>query len=67
MSKITHSTPLSNNFRMIAEWEGSSKIWILWPERPDNWRDNATPAQYIFAEIANKLSKYRQVIMGVSS
>ncbi len=66
MSKITYSTPLNSGFRMVAEWEGSSKIWILWPERPDNWRDNAIPAQYIFAEIANKLSKYRQIIMGVS-
>lgn len=66
MSKISYSTPLEDGFRMIAEWEGSKKVWMLWPERIDNWRDNAVPAQKKFAEVANMIAKHRPMVVGVS-
>jgi agmatine deiminase len=34
---------------MPAEFERHSGCWMLWPERPDNWRDGAKPAQAVFA------------------
>ena len=32
------STPAKDGFRMPAEFERHSGCWMLWPERPDNWR-----------------------------
>ncbi|KAI3918912.1 hypothetical protein MKW98_017360 [Papaver atlanticum] len=45
-------------YRMPAEWEPHSQCWIGWPERPDNWRDNAVPAQRVFADVATALAKF---------
>ena len=39
------STPAKDGFRMPAEFERHSGCWMLWPERPDNWRVRAQPAQ----------------------
>lgn len=52
---------------MPAEWEPHAGTWMLWPERPDNWRDNALPAQRAFAAVAAAISKYEPVTMGVSA
>ncbi len=67
MAKILDTSPLEDGFRMVAEWEGYKRVWLLWPERPDNWRDNAIPAQKRFAEVANTISIYRNVTVGVHS
>ena len=52
---------------MPAEWEAHKQIWMLWPERPDNWRDGAKPAQREFADIAIAISEFTPVTMGVSA
>ncbi len=39
---------------------------MLWPERPDNWRDAAQPAQSAFAALAVALSQFEPVTVGVS-
>ena len=36
---------------MPAEFERHAGCWMLWPERPDNWREGAKPAQAVFARI----------------
>lgn len=66
MSKILKTTPRHDGFRMLAEWEYESQVWLLWPERPDVWRKNALYAQKTFAELANYLSDFRQVVVGVT-
>jgi len=38
-------------FRFPAEWEPQKQTWIGWPERLDNWHENAKPAQIIFEEV----------------
>ncbi len=40
---------------------------MLWPERPDNWRDGAKPAQAVFAAIATAISAGEPVTVGVSA
>lgn len=40
---------------------------MLWPERKDNWRLNAEPAQMCFAKVARAISEFEPVYMGVSS
>ena len=52
---------------MPAEWEPHAGTWMLWPERPDTWRDNAAPAQRAFAAVAAAIAKSEPVTMGVSA
>jgi len=40
---------------------------MLWPERPDNWRDGAAPAQGAYAAVAAAIAKSEPVTMGVSA
>jgi agmatine deiminase len=40
---------------------------MLWPERPDNWREGAKPAQRAFAEVARTIARFEAVTMGVSA
>lgn len=52
MPKQLNSTPRVDGFRMPAEWEPHLGCWMLWPERSDNWRNGAKPAQHAFAAVA---------------
>lgn len=66
MSKKINSYPIDDNFSMPAEFEAHEASWLIWPERVDNWRNNAEPAQKAYAELANKISQFEKVYMGVS-
>ena len=61
------STPVKDGFRMPAEFERHSGCWMLWPERSDNWREGAKPAQAVFAAIATAISAGEPVTVGVSA
>ena len=52
MSQLLTTTPRADGFRMPAEWEPHAGCWMLWPERSDNWRGGAKPAQHAFATVA---------------
>lgn len=62
-----HSTPRADGFRMPAEWEPHAQTWMLWPERPDNWRLGAKPAQAAFAAVARAIARFEPVTVGVSA
>ena len=49
MTATLKTTPARDGFRMPAESEPHAGCWMLWPERPDNWRRKAQPAQAAFA------------------
>ena len=51
---------------MPAEFAPHAGCWMLWPERPDNWRLGAQPAQLAFAEVAAAIARFEPVTMGVS-
>lgn len=59
--RILNSTPKQDGFRMPGEFEPQEKIYMLWPERPDNWRDGAKPAQKAFAEVAKAIRRFERV------
>ena len=59
------SIPARDGFRMPAEFERHSGCWMLWPERPDNWRAGAKPAQAVFAAVAEAISLGEPVSVGV--
>lgn len=62
-----HSTPRADGFSMPAEWAPHSQTWMLWPERPDNWRLGGKPAQAAFAEVARAIAAFEPVTVGVSA
>ena len=66
MSALLTTTPASDGFRMPAEFEPHAGCWMLWPERPSNWRMGAKPAQAAFAAVASAIATAEPVTVGVS-
>ena len=67
MSAATlESTPNADHFRMPGEFEPHTGCWMIWPERPDNWRQGAAPAQAAFAAVAEAIAAAEPVTVGVS-
>ena len=64
--KRLKSTPHKDGYRMPGEFEKHSGTYIIWPQRPDNWRNGGKPAQKVFAEVANVIAKYEPVTMLVN-
>src|SRR5262245_22907078 len=52
---------------MPGEFERHAGCWMLWPERPDNWRERAAPAQEAFAQVAAAIARFEPVSVGVSA
>ncbi|KAM0881332.1 hypothetical protein ACQ4PT_033014 [Festuca glaucescens] len=67
MVKVMAGCPAKMGFRMPAEWEPHEQCWMGWPERPDNWRENAGPARIIFARTAIAISKFEPVTICASA
>ncbi|ESR54092.1 hypothetical protein CICLE_v10020592mg [Citrus x clementina] len=62
-----NGTPALHGYLMPAEWEPHSQCWMGWPERPDNWRDDALHAQTVFAKVATAISKFEPVTVCASA
>ena len=67
MSRTLVTTPLADGFAMPAEYAPHAGCWMLWPERPDNWREGAPPAQAAFAAVASAIARFEPVTVGVSA
>jgi agmatine deiminase len=52
---------------MPAEFERHAGCWMLWPERTDNWRAGAKPAQAAFTAVAQAIAASEPVTVGVSA
>lgn len=61
------STPRQDGYYMPAEWAPHSQTWMLWPERPDNWRYGAKLAQKAYADVAEAIARFEPLTMGVSN
>jgi agmatine deiminase len=66
MPRTLTTTPIEDGFWMPGEFEPHAGTWMLWPERPDNWREDAAPAQQAFAAVAAAISQFEPVTVGVS-
>jgi len=51
---------------MPAEWAHHSGCWLIWPERPDNWRQGGKPAQAAFTAVATAIATTEPVTVAVS-
>lgn len=59
-------TPVQDGFRMPGEFEDQAESYLIWPERPDNWREGGKPAQKAFAQLAETIATYEPVTMLVN-
>lgn len=64
---ILNSTPKKDGYRMPGEFEPHDGCWIIWPERPDNWRLGGKVAQKVFVEVATAISEFEPVTVCVSN
>ncbi|WP_218123034.1 agmatine deiminase [Actinomyces ruminicola] len=64
---MNDSTPKQDGFHMPAEWAPHQGCWMIWPERPDNWRMGGKPAQDAFVAVAEAISRGEPVTMVVSA
>ncbi|MEY2854953.1 MAG: hypothetical protein RL030_2085 [Pseudomonadota bacterium] len=67
MSRTLSRTPAADGYRMPAEFEPHAGTWMLWPERLDNWRNGARPAQHAFTAVASAIARFEPVTVGVSA
>jgi len=51
---------------MPGEFEPHQGVYMLWPQRPDNWRNGGKPAQKTFAKVAETISGFEHVTVGVN-
>ena len=66
MSQTIASTPRKDGFRMPGEFEPHAGTWMLWPQRPDNWRLGGKPAQKAFTAVASAIAQFEPLTMGVN-
>ncbi len=67
MTRTLQSEPRRDGYRMPGEFEPHDGCWMLWPERPDNWRLGAKPAQQAFVAVATAIAGSERVSVGVSA
>jgi len=66
MTRTLSTTPAADGFWMPGEFEPHGGCWMLWPERCDNWREVAWPAQQAFVRVAAAISQFEPVTVGAS-
>ena len=66
MTATLTSTPAADGYRMPGEFEAHSGCWLAWPQRPDNWRLGAEPAQRAYAAVAEAINVCEPVSVAVS-
>jgi agmatine deiminase len=52
---------------MPAEWAPHTQTWMIWPERPDNWRLGGKPAQAAFSAVAMAIAEFEPVTVCASA
>ena len=67
MTRVIESTPRADGFRMPGEFEPHKQLWMLWPQRPDNWRLGGKPAQRSWVAVATAISEFEPVTVGVNN
>ncbi len=60
------SNPRRDGFYMPGEYEPHQKTVIIWPQRPDIWRNGGREAQEVFARVANTIAGFEPVLMLVN-
>jgi agmatine deiminase len=67
MPAVLPGTPREDGFRMPAEWEPHDGCYLVWPERPDNWRSGAKPAQAAWVRLVEAIATTERVTVLASA
>jgi len=67
MPRVLTTTPRADGYRMPAEWEPHDGCYLVWPERPDNWRYGGKPAQAAWVALAIAIATTEQVTVLASA
>src|SRR3954464_473370 len=59
MPSVLSGTPREDGYRMPAEWEPHDGCYLVWPQRPDTWRNGGKPAQGAGGRAAGAVSGER--------
>lgn len=62
---VLHTLPAAEGFRLVPEYAWHAGSWMVWPQRPDNWRLGAKPAQRVICEIAREISRFEPLTVCV--
>jgi agmatine deiminase len=65
VSALLPGTPRGDGYRMPGEFEPHAQLWMLWPQRPDNWRLGGKPAQHAWVAVASAAAHFEPVTVGV--
>ncbi|MEG1004080.1 MAG: agmatine deiminase family protein, partial [Clostridium sp.] len=65
--KTLNTTPKKDGFRMPGEFEKHDGCFMIWPQRPDNWRLGGKPAQEAFSNVAKAISEFEPVTVLVNA
>lgn len=58
---------ITSDYRLPGEFEGHKATWLLWPSRPDNWREKGYFAQNQTLALAAFISHFEPVRLGAPS
>ncbi len=61
MAAVRSPTPAALGFRMPAEWEPQTAVWLSWPHRQATWPGHFRPIPKKFAEIVATISHFENV------
>ena len=67
MPSVLLGTPSADGYRMPAEWEPHDGCYLVWPERPDTWRDGGKPAQGVWVLLAEAIAASEPVTVLASA
>lgn len=60
-------SPAAAGCHMPGEFGPHDGCWLIWPERPDNWRLGAKPAQAAFTAVATAIAAVEPVTVAASA
>lgn len=64
---LLYTFPAYDGFHLAAEGIWHRGSWMLWPQRPDNWRMGAKPGQKAVCELAQIISRYEPLTVCVNA
>ncbi|WP_299728271.1 agmatine deiminase [uncultured Endozoicomonas sp.] len=59
--------PKQDGFFWPAEFQPQQHVWLAWPERADNWRLGAKPAQQAFRDVIEVIAQSVNVSVAVNA
>jgi agmatine deiminase len=64
---VLAGTPRGDGYRMPAEWRRHDGCYLIWPERPDTWRDGGKPAQAAWVRLVTAIAAAEPVTVLTSA